>query len=329
MTKTVALLTGGWSAERDVSLMKSPQVEKALIEAGYDVRVIDVTKDLSKFIADLTPKPDVVFNNLYGKGGEDGTIQSVLDVLEIPYTHSGARASALGMHKPSAKILANSVGVQTARGEVMTREESSKEERISRPYVVKPIDEGSSVGVQIMLKGDNVTALHGDGVHADDDVLVEEFIPGREIHVTVLNGKAQGVTEIIVEGRFFDYEAKYHDERTSLVTPADIPEEIALRVMSDAEKVFKVLGCSGLARCDFRYDESQQGASGIYFLEINTIPGLAEESIAFIQPKHNGMSFAQLCKHLVETASFGDNERVETDLQKITEPHAQSKNNAT
>ena len=302
MTKKVALLVGGWSAEREVSLMKGTAIEGALEEAGYDVTVIDVTHDISRLINDLTPKPDVVFNNLYGRGGEDGVIQGLLETLEIPYTHSGVMASAVGMDKPLTKILATSVGVKSAEGRVASKEVVLAEKVMSRPYVVKPLNEGSSVGVRIIMEGENQKPLDATTWTFGDEVLVEKFIEGREIHVTVLDGKAQGVTEIKFPGRFFDYDAKYSDKRTELVTPADVPADVAAIAMENAEKVFKILGCSGLARCDFRYDVSKTGKDGVYFLEINTMPGLAPGSVALIQPEHNGMSFVQLCSHLVETA---------------------------
>ena len=303
MSKEVALLVGGWSAERQVSLTKGTAIEKALKEAGYDVRVVDVTQDLPKLVADLTPKPDVVFNNLYGRGGEDGMIQSVLEILEIPYTHSGVDASAAGMNKPMAKSLAATVGVKSAEGRVASKEDVLAENVMQRPYVVKPLNEGSSVGVRIILEGENQKPLDAANWCFGDEVLVERFIDGREIHVTVLDGKAQGVTEIKFPGRFFDYEAKYHDQRTELVTPADVPKDVAATAMENAEKVFNILGCRGLARCDFRYDVSKSGKDAVYFLEINTMPGLAPESVALIQPELNGMSFVQLCSHLVETAT--------------------------
>ena len=303
MHKNVALFVGGWSVERDVSLTKGKAIEKALIEGGYNVKVIDVTTDIKKLLDDLTPKPDAVFNNLYGQGGEDGVIQGVLEALQIPYTHSNVAASAIGMDKVLTKKLAQSVGVKGAEGVLATKEDVLQERVMERPYVVKPLNEGSSVGVRIILEGENQKPLDEENWTFGDKVLVEKFIEGREIHVTVLDGKAQGVTEIKFSGRFFDYEAKYHDKTTQLVTPADIPDDVRDIMMSNAEAVFNVLGCSGLARCDFRYDVSKKGKDAVYFLEINTMPGLAPGSVALIQPEINGISFVQLCSHLVETSS--------------------------
>lgn len=304
MKKTVALLVGGWSSEREVSLMKGKHVEAALKEAGYTVKTIDVSRDVQKLIKELSAaKPDAVFNNLYGRGGEDGTIQALLEMLGIPYTHSGVVASAVGMDKVMTKTMAESVGVRTSTGKVASKEDILAETVMPRPYVVKPINEGSSVGVRIILEGENQQPIDEASWTFGDRALVEKYVPGREIHVAVLDGKALGVTEILVTGhRFFDYEAKYHDNTTQLITPADVPEIVAKTAMEFAVKTYNVLGCRGIARADLRYDDSKPGGDGVYLLEINTMPGLSPGSIAVIQPEHNGMSYVQLCSHLVETA---------------------------
>lgn len=302
MAKKVALFVGGWSAEREVSLNKGKQVEAALREGGYDVRVVDVTHDLQKLLKDLTPKPDAVFNNLHGRGGEDGVIQGVLETLEIPYTHSGVLASAIGMNKPLCKKIAASVGVKSAEGRVATKKEVLAGKVMDTPYVVKPPCEGSSVGVRIVMDNDNHQPLDEENWHFGDKVLVERYIPGKELTVAVLDGKPQAVTEIISHTRFFDYEAKYKDTRTELVLPAKIPQNVYDAALDYAGRVYNALGCAGLARCDFRYDDSQNGPDGLYFLEINTQPGLTAESIGPSQVVYNGMSFVQLCSHLVETA---------------------------
>lgn len=302
MTKKVALLVGGWSSEREVSLYKGEYIAKALRDGGYDVKVVDVTRDLQKLLNDLSPRPDVVFNNLYGRGGEDGVIQGVLEMIGIPYTHSGVAASAIGMDKTLTKKLANSVGVRTSEGKIATKKEILAEEVMERPYVVKPINEGSSVGVRIILEGENQQPIDEASWTFGDTALVEKYVPGREIHVAVLDGKAQGVTEIIVPGRFFDYDAKYKSTETKLITPAEVPEIVAQTAMKNAEAVYNVLGCEGLTRSDFRYDDSKAGADGVVFLEINTMPGFSPGSIALIQPELNGINYVQLCSHLVETA---------------------------
>jgi D-alanine-D-alanine ligase len=301
MTKDVALLVGGWSAERDVSLTKGRQVEQALKDGGYAVRWVEVSHDIQKLLKDLTPRPDVVFNNLHGQGGEDGVIQGLLEILQIPYTHSGLTASAIGMNKPLSKRMAASVGVPSAEGRVATKEEVLSGKVMQPPYVVKPPCEGSSVGVRLILDNDNHPAID-EAWTFGNEVLVERYIPGKELTVAVLDGRAQAVTEIVSHTRFFDYEAKYKDTRTELVLPADISKDVYNKAMDYAERVYKVLGCSGLARCDFRYDDSQKGTEGLYFLEINTQPGLTAESIGPSQVVYNGKSFVELCSHLVETA---------------------------
>ncbi len=302
MSKKVALLVGGWSAERQVSLTKGKEVEAALRAGGYDVEVIDVKKDLAYLEACLSPKPDVVFNNLHGKGGEDGTVQALLELLEIPYTHSGVTASAIGMNKPISKALATSFGVKVPRGINAAMDEVLAGHVMEPPYVVKPPCEGSSVGVRIIMEQENQLPLDRETWAFGDEVLVEQYIPGKELTVAVLDGKAQAVTEIVSQTRFFDYEAKYHDTRTELVLPAAIPEEVYKTALKNAEAVYNGIGCAGLARCDFRYDDSKPGAEGLYFLEINTQPGLTAGSIGPSQVIHNGMSFVELCSHLVETA---------------------------
>ena len=303
MTKKVALLVGGWSAEREVSLFKGEDVQKALKDSGYDVTTIDVTKDIAKLVTDLsTFKPDAVFNNLYGRGGEDGVVQGILEAMEIPYTHSNVMASSIAMDKPTTKKIAVSAGVLCAKGRVASKEEVLAENVMPRPYVVKPLNEGSSFGVKIILENDNQKPLDEESWAFGDKVLVEEYIEGREIHVTVLDGKALEVTEIIVPGRFFDYDAKYDSAETKLITPADIPDDIRQSALDNAAKVYTELGCSGVARCAFIYDVSKTGKDAVYSLEINTMPGLAPGSVAVIQPELHGISYVQLCSHLVETA---------------------------
>ncbi len=303
--KTVALLLGGWSAEREVSLNKGKAVEAALIEAGYAVKTIDVQKDLHGLLNALSPRPDVIFNNLHGRGGEDGIVQGVLEMLGIPYTHSGVMASAIAMNKDMCKRIVASVGVPVAKGRVASVDEIMAQNVMQPPYVVKPVEEGSSVGVRIILDHDNQEPIDRESWSFGAEALVEEYIPGRELTVAVLDGKAQAVTEIISHTRFFDYEAKYQDTRTELVMPAKIPEGDYNKALEYATAVYKVLGCRGLARCDFRYDDTPNG-KGLCFLEINTQPGCTPESIGPSQVVYNGLSFSGLCAHLVETAICQD-----------------------
>lgn len=302
MAKKVTLLVGGWNAEREVSINKGKYVEAALREGGYDLKVVEVTKDIPKLIKDLTPRPDVVFQNIYGRIGEDGILQGLMTLLEIPYTHSDVTASAIGIDKVITKRIAESVGVPVAKGGLATKGEVMAESIVPRPYVVKPCNEGSSVDIYIIKEGDNHLDVVGNNWNYGEHAMVEEYIAGRELTVAVLDGKAQAVTDIISHtGGFFDYEAKYEDESTELVLPAKISKEVYEAALDYAERVYNVLGCNGLARCDFRFDE-EKGLAGLCFLEINTQPGLTAESIGPSQCVHNGMSFVQLCSHLVETA---------------------------
>ena len=281
---------------------KGKHVEAALREAGYDLTVIEVTQDIQQLLKDLSPKPDVVFNNLHGRIGEDGVIQGLLTLLEIPYTHSGVMASAVGMDKSIAKKIAQSVGVPVPKGVLATKEQVLAENIVPRPYVVKPFNEGSSVDVHIIKEQDNHLEHVIAGWNYEEYALVEAFIPGKELTVAVLDGKAQAVTDIIsYTGGFFDYAAKYEDQRTELVLPAEISQDVYDAALDYAERVYNAVGCHGLARCDFRFNE-EQGLKGLFFLEINTQPGLTAESIGPSQCVYNGMSFVQLCAHLVETA---------------------------
>lgn len=323
MKKKVALLVGGWSAERGVSLFKGEHIERALKQSGYEVKVIDVTHDIVKLVNDLTPKPDVVFNNLYGRGGEDGVIQGVLEAMQIPYTHSGVMSSAIGMDKPTAKRIATSIGVKCANGRIASKEEVLEEKVMPRPYVVKPMNEGSSFGVRIIFDDDNQLPIDEQSWNFGNEVLVEEYIKGREIHVAVLDGVAQEVTEIIVPGRFFDYDAKYDSKDTKLITPADIPQDVREAVMRNAAKIYKEIGCEGIARCDFIYDVSKKAQDAVYFLEINTMPGLSPGSVAVVQPEFNGMSYNQLCSHLVETAKCHGSITNQKDAQQSLKDGAQ------
>ncbi|HNQ91717.1 MAG TPA: D-alanine--D-alanine ligase [Alphaproteobacteria bacterium] len=305
MAKSVALLVGGWSAERDVSLEKGKAVEAALIEAGYDVRTIDVRKNLPALIEALTPRPDAIFNNLHGRGGEDGIIQGVLEMIGVPYTHSGVLASAIGMNKAMSRAIVASVGVPIAKGGVFSVKDIVAGKALPRPFVVKPVQEGSSVGVKIVREMDNSPPIDMSDWAFGDMALVEQYIPGKELTVAVLDGKAQAVTEIISHTGFFDYEAKYKDVRTETVCPAKIPQDVYNKALEYAEAVYKVCGCQGLARCDFRFDDTK-GVNGLCFLEINTQPGCTPQSIGPSQVITNGLSFSGLCAHLVETAKCLD-----------------------
>ena len=301
MTKHVAVLKGGWSAERDVSLNSGAACAKALRESGYEVTEIDVSTDVVEQL--MAVHPDVAFNALHGTFGEDGGMQGVLEMLKIPYTHSGVLASALAMDKPMAKRLFEMAGLKCPRGKVLSYNELVKGDPMPRPFVVKPAAEGSSVGVYIIGDGDNRSL---DVIIEDNgqDWLVEQYIPGREITVAVLKDKPLGVTEIRPKEGFYDYTNKYTDGKTEHICPAQLPKDKQETVMSMAYAAHKALGCRGLSRADFRYDDTKE--EGVfYLLEINTQPGMTELSLSPEIAAHAGIGFNELVRILVEDARLG------------------------
>lgn len=305
--KTVAVLLGGWSAEREVSLVSGKACAKALKEAGYTVKEIDVSRDLKKLAAELDPLPDVVFNALHGRGGEDGCIQGVLDMLGVPYTHSGRLASALAMDKQRTKEVLSTKGIRSPKGIVVTLEQAAGGKTLPPPYVAKPVCEGSSVGVYIIRPGDNRNPFTPQNWAHGDGILIEEYIPGRELTVAVMSAaneqtRALAVTEIIPRTEFYDYEAKYATGGSVHEIPAKIPAEIEKEVCRMAVVAHETLGCSGISRSDFRYDPEKPGTQGLYFLETNTQPGMTPTSLVPEQAAHMGMSFAELVSWMVENA---------------------------
>jgi D-alanine-D-alanine ligase len=305
-TKTVAVLMGGWSAERPVSLVSGKEVADALEQAGYTVRRVDVVRDAGALIHSLTPAPDVVFNALHGHGGEDGCVQGLLEMLRIPYTHSGVLPSAVAMDKPMTKRLLGEVGVPSPEGITMPAGDlTSASLPFAAPYVVKPAAEGSSVGVHIVRPGDNRPIAEEWAVELP--LLVEEYIPGRELTVGVRGfagepGEAMAVTEIRPREGFYDYEAKYTDGRAVHDVPANIPAEVAAEAMRLAVLAHDTLGCSGVTRSDFRWDDTRPGVTGLYFLEINTQPGMTPLSLVPEQAAYLGIPFTELVSWLVEGA---------------------------
>ncbi len=300
----VAVLYGGMSAEREVSLSTGRQVITALREAGYEVTPVEVKDDLAAVIRALDPRPDAVFNALHGRFGEDGAIQGVLDWLAIPYTHSGVRASALAMDKVAAKAVFAAAGLPVPRGQVVDIAALEHNDPMPLPYVIKPINEGSSVGVEIMREGGNRRAAVAASWTFGASALVEEFIPGRELTVAVMGEKALAVTEITAaNGDFYDYEAKYADGGSRHVIPAQVHPEIYTRAMDVALRAHRALGCRGASRCDFRYDDTKGEPGRLVLLELNTQPGLTPTSLLPEQAAHLGMSFPQLCAWMVENAA--------------------------
>jgi D-alanine-D-alanine ligase len=303
MTRVVVLY-GGISAERDVSLASGMQVIAALRESGFEVNPVNVGHDLGAVIAALSPRPDAVFNALHGRFGEDGAIQGVLDWLGIPYTHSGVRASAVAMDKEAAKALFASAGLPIAPGRIVSVAELEAADPLPLPYVVKPVNEGSSVGVEVVRGGDNRRADIARGWTFGPGVMVEEFIPGRELTVSVLNDRALAVTEICaVAGTFYDYESKYADGGSHHIIPANVHPDAYARALEMAVAAHRAIGCRGATRCDFRYDDSAGEPGRLVLLEINTQPGLTPTSLLPEQAAYCGMSFQQLCAWMVENAA--------------------------
>jgi len=297
----IAVLMGGTSAERDVSLQSGHQCAAALRDAGYDVTEIDVTADITALFQALTPRPDAVFNALHGRAGEDGNIQGLLNLLGIPYTHSGLLASALAMDKAVARTMFEKEGLTVAKGRLATREEILGGDILPRPYVVKPNNEGSSVGIQIIHDGD--MGPDPDAIDADT-LLVEEFIPGRELTVAVMGApgeepKPLAVTELRPKKGFYDYEAKYTDGVTEHLVPAPVSQGLGAKAMAWAAQAHKALNCRGVTRTDFRYDDSRDA---LVILELNTQPGMTQLSLVPEQASHCGIAFPELVSWMVETA---------------------------
>jgi D-alanine-D-alanine ligase len=303
MSKHVALLMGGRSAEREVSLVSGMACAEGLREKGYRVDVVDVSEDIGALLSALDPKPDVVFNALHGRFGEDGRIQGLLDLIGVPYTHSGVLASALAMDKPIAKQLFAATGLRCPEGKVVSLDQLTRGDPMPRPFVVKPTAEGSSVGVRIVKQGDNLPPLGSSGWHFGDRVLVERYVPGRELTVSVMGGEALAVTELRPRQGFYDYEAKYTAGKTDHLIPAPVPATVGEAAKHMAVAAHSALGCRGVTRADFRYDDSARGLDGLYLLEINTQPGMTPLSLVPEQAAHRGITFPDLVAWMVEHAA--------------------------
>jgi D-alanine-D-alanine ligase len=302
MTKRIAVLMGGPSAEREVSLVTGRACAAALGEAGYDVREIEVDRDVAGLAEALDPAPDAVFNALHGRWGEDGCVQGILELLQIPYTHSGVLASALAMDKPMAKRLFQAAGLTCPQGQVVELEDLLAGDVMARPYVVKPAKEGSSVGVRLVTAGTNAPPIRAQDWGFGSEILVEEFIPGRELTTGVMGDRPMAVTEIQPRVGFYDYEAKYTEGRADHVVPAEIPKPIHDLAMEWALVAHRVLGCRGVSRADFRYDDTGEPPGRLYLLEVNTQPGMTPLSLVPEQAAYLGISFAELCAWMVENA---------------------------
>jgi D-alanine-D-alanine ligase len=294
----VVVLKGGLSAEREVSLVSGRECANALRRAGYEVVEIDAGRDVARALNDSTP--DAVFNALHGRWGEDGCVQGILEWMSIPYTHSGVLASSLAMDKTRTKDAYRAAGLPVADSLIVPREEVIAGHPMEPPYVVKPNNEGSSVGIYIVQENANGPAQLGDD--APDRLMVERFAPGRELSVGVMGDRALSVTDIIAVSGWYDYHAKYAEGGSRHIVPAEIPQEIFDACMAYALTAHQALGCRGLSRTDLRWDEAR-GPDGLILLETNTQPGMTPTSLAPEQAAHCGIPFEALCDWLVEDAS--------------------------
>ena len=291
----IAVLKGGTSAEREVSLDSGMACAAALREKGYEVTEIDAGVDLAERLREASP--EVVFNALHGRYGEDGCVQGLLEWLGYRYTHSGVLASALAMDKAASKRVFAAAGIPVALSVIATAKAVQAGHVMPAPYVVKPNNEGSSVGIYLVKQGDTPPSL---GSEMPAEVMVEAYVAGRELSVAVLDGVAQAVTDIRVSG-WYDYDAKYSEGGSEHIVPADLPADIYTACLDYATRAHNALGCSGLSRADFRWDESR-GLAGLFILEVNTQPGMTATSLAPEQAAYNGLDFATLCGRLVEAA---------------------------
>jgi D-alanine-D-alanine ligase len=288
---------GGLSAEREVSLVTGRECAAALRVAGYEVVEVDADLALPARLAEL--RPDVCFNALHGRWGEDGCVQGILEWMRIPYTHSGVLASALALDKTRAKAAYAAAGLPIVHSVMAPTTEVRQGHVLPPPYVVKPNNEGSSVGIYIVHDGANGPPQLAQTM--PDEVMVETYAPGRELTVTVMGDRALGVTDILTSG-WYDYTAKYSPGGSRHVLPADLPEEITQACLDYALRAHQVLGCRGVSRTDFRWDEAR-GLAGLILLETNTQPGMTPTSLAPEQAAHVGLSFSDLCRWMVEDAS--------------------------
>ena len=299
----VAVLMGGLSREREVSMSSADGVIETLKSLSYIVTPIDVGNDIATVIANINP--DVVFNALHGTFGEDGTIPALLDIMQIKYTHSGLLGSAIAFNKEKTRAIMTSNGIKMAKAKIIARNEAINEDPMPRPYVIKPISEGSSVGVKIVFEKDNFSFSEYEwGKY--DKVIVEEYIKGREIQVAVVDNKAIGAIEIVPKGKFYDYTTKYTDGFAKHLMPAPMNEKTYQKFLQIAQKAHDLLGLRTISRSDFRYDESLGNGEGIYFLEINSHPGFTPLSLVPEIAAYYGISYAQIVEMLIKDARWGE-----------------------
>jgi D-alanine-D-alanine ligase len=304
MTKHVAVLMGGWSAEREVSLRSGKSCADALERQGFRVTRIDVDRNVAAALA--AAKPDAALNLLHGRPGEDGSIQGLLEILAIPYSHSGVLASALAMQKDRAKVVMRDAGVPVPEGRVMNRFEAAKAHALEQPYVIKPIAEGSSVGVFIVTEAHAhpPQELNRPDWAFGEDVLVERYVAGKELTCAVMGDKALDVIEIVPAVQFYDYQAKYAPGGSKHLLPAPLKPNVYQQVRRLALLAHRALGCRGVSRADFRYDDRMEGTQGVVCLEVNTQPGMTETSLVPELAAYAGITFEELVLWMVQDASL-------------------------
>ena len=299
----IAVLMGGWSAEREVSLSSGNGIADALEKNGHKVTRVDMDRNVAQVLTAI--RPDVVFNALHGVPGEDGSVQGMLDLMQIPYTHSGLATSVIAIDKELTKQQLVPAGIPMPKGKIVSSASLYEADPLPRPYVLKPVNEGSSVGVAIVTDDSNYGNPIGRDVTGPwqefDELLAEPFIKGRELTTAVLGGKALCVTELKTAQGFYDYAAKYTEGLTQHVCPAEIPAEIEKLCLDYALRAHQVLGCKGTSRTDFRWDD-EQGAAGLFVLETNTQPGMTPLSLVPEQAKQAGISYEQLVEIIVREA---------------------------
>ena len=302
--KNITVLMGGWNGEREVSLDSAKDIIASLKELGHNVKIVDVKRNLPDIVKSLDPKPDVVFNAMHGRWVEDGMIQGILEIMEIPYTHSNVLSSAVAMEKPFAKaVLDHAADLPVIEGKVVDTQIALSEQVMDFPYILKPTNEGSSIGVHIINSLDDLKKC--DSLKKYKTVMAEKFIPGRELSVAVMGDKALGVLELEPTDGFYDYEHKYTDGKTVHHMPARISKEEQDKLRDIALKAHHALGCQGVSRTDFRYDDTN-GVAKPYILEVNTQPGMTPLSIVPEIAGHEGITYTDLVQWMVENARCPD-----------------------
>lgn len=304
--KHIAVLMGGWNSEREVSLRSGEATYEALIKLGYKASKIDFSREIFKQLEET--KPDIIFNALHGQFGEDGRIQGLLDILNIPYTHSGIVASAICMDKILTRKICETVGVKSPNYEILKKGEDAKNKEklfaIGKPFVIKPVNEGSSVGVEVILPNMQFDFAKYEWKYGDEMIL-EKYIAGQEIQVAVMDNKALGAIEVRPHGLFYDYKCKYTPGMTDYIMPAEISKEKYAEILDLAARCHKVVGCSGVSRVDFILNNKDGGDNEFYLLEVNTHPGFTATSLVPKIASYVGISFEEIVEYLVKTAQCG------------------------